>query len=99
MFETPITPPLHGVQPPSATPTCGSLLQSMDGIPCGEPATWHIRWDYGGDRDEGFDVGLACQPHMDQIAAAYSWYDRHTATPACSAAKATWEPGRCAEVS
>lgn len=93
-----ITPPLRGTQPPSTTPTCGSLAQTMDGVPCDEPAARHIRWDYGGEADYGFKVRLACQLHMDQIAAAYSWYDRHAATRACSAAKATWEPGHCAEV-
>jgi hypothetical protein len=92
------TPPLHGTQPPSPTPTCGSLLPSLDNTPCGEPATWHIRWNYGGGIDYGFDVGLACQPHMDQINAAHTWYDRHRAGPACSAAEGTWESGHCAEV-
>lgn len=90
MTEIPITPPLHGNQPPSPTPLCASLLLSLDGTPCSEPAVWHIRWNRSGD------AGLACQPHMDQITAAYAWYDRHHASPACSAADVTWGAGRCA---
>lgn len=93
-----MTPPLTGHMIPTDTPTCGSNLPSTDGIPCGEPATWHIRWRRGTDDDETFPAGLACHAHMEQLARAHAWYDRHHAGPACSSANATWLNGRCAEV-
>lgn len=93
-----VTPPLTGHVPPTETPRCGTNLPSMDGVPCGEPAAWHIRWRRGADTDPTFPAGLACQSHMDQINAAHAWYERHRAGPACSSAGATWRDGHCAEV-
>lgn len=87
------TPNLTTRQPPSTTPTCGTNLPSIPGIPCGDPAAWHIRWARG--TGDSFPAGLACQLHMDQAGQDFAWYDRHPAGPACSRDNATWHPDRC----
>jgi hypothetical protein len=93
VFETPITPPLTGPMIPTDTPTCGTNLPATDGIPCAEPAAWHIRWATGdGDR---FPAGLACQVHMDALAERHAWHERHPAGPDCGTRTADWTPDRC----
>lgn len=87
------TPPLTGPMPPTTTPACGSNLPSMPGIPCSEPAAWHIRWTRG--TPVAFPAGLACHTHMEQLARAHTWYERHPATAACSSPDPTWQPNGC----
>jgi hypothetical protein len=89
------TPPLTGRMIPAESPSCGTNLPSMDGIPCGEPAAWHIAWRRGADEDETFPAGLACDTHMQQIARSHAWYDRHHAGPDCTSADAEWWTTGC----
>jgi hypothetical protein len=92
-----VTPPLTGPMPATDTPTCGTNLPSTDGIPCGEPAAWHIRWAPGAPGDATFPAGLACHAHMEQLARAHAWHERHEAGPDCGTRTATWTPERCTE--
>ncbi|MEE4540967.1 hypothetical protein V2S66_03165 [Streptomyces sp. V4-01] len=92
------TPPLTGRMIPTTTPTCGTNLPSTDGIPCGEPAAWHIRWTRGADTDPTFPAGLACTVHMEQLARTHAWYERHETTPACHAEDGEWRTRGCVHV-
>jgi hypothetical protein len=95
VHEIPITPPLTGPMIPTDTPTCGTNLPSTEGIPCGEPAAWHIRWKPGAPGDETFPAGLACHAHMQQLARAHAWYGRHEAGPDCGTRTANWQTDHC----
>lgn len=86
------TPPLTGPMPATETPRCGTILPSTDGIPCGDTATWHIRWAPGDG--ETFPAGLACDTHMEQLRNTL-WYERHPAGPDCGTRTATWTPEHC----
>jgi hypothetical protein len=88
------TPKSAGIQPPAPEPRCGTRLPSIPGNPpCDDPAAWHIRWTPGGDGT--FPASLACHTHMEQLARAHAWYERHPATPACSSPEPTWQPNGC----
>jgi hypothetical protein len=90
-----VTPPLTGPMPATDTPTCGTNLPSTDGIPCGEPAAWHIRWAPGAPGDATFPASLACHAHMDQLARTATWYERHAAGPDCGTRTANWQTDHC----
>jgi hypothetical protein len=85
---------------PAAGLTCGwdDTLPDLT-VPCGEPAAWHIRWTPGTESGgiTRFPASLACDPHMDQIAAHHVWHNRHPATPACAQHDSTWHHDHCTE--
>lgn len=85
------TPRLTGHQPPEAGLVCGTNLPSL-GVPCGEPAAWHVLYATP-VQDATVDTALLCDPHTDQTAAHHVWHDRHPTTPACAAHNATWHYG------
>ena len=85
------TPRLTGPQPAQAGLVCGTNLPSL-GVPCGEPAAWHILYAPP-VQDATVDTALACPTHMDQVATHHVWHERHPATPACATDHATWHYG------
>lgn len=93
MIDLPTAPHFTGHQDATDTPTCGTSIPSL-GIPCGEPAAWHLLWAPGTGR---VLATLACLVHMQEEAALHAWFARHAATPACSSPDPTWRDDRCRE--
>jgi hypothetical protein len=86
--------PLRGpLKPMDGTALCSTCPEQL-GIPCGQPATWHVAWTLEG----GVATSFACDPHMTAIQTAHVYSDRHPLGAACPLPGMTWwgPHGRCA---
>jgi hypothetical protein len=92
VIDVPTMPHFTGHQDSADTPACGTSIPSL-GIPCAEPAAWHLLW--GAASAGSVKATLVCQVHMEQEAALHAWFARHVAATACSSPDPTWQPAGC----